>query len=125
MPISGDYPCCNGSLWLTFDEENLVTPAFQKENCPHCNAVVWHVLSHWEPCSYTEENFLEKYDVDEEKKQVTKKVTDAEKSFNELPEELKDLFRRKRQEAIEIAAKEMEDFIFSGRSEYKVDKNSV
>jgi hypothetical protein len=49
------------------------TPAYLPEDCPHCGAKVWHVVSRWEPVSYTEADFLERYEVDFEARIVTRK----------------------------------------------------
>lgn len=66
--IIGEYPCCDGDLWIYLPDIQL--PVFEKEICPHCGKAVWHYLSRVEPISYTEEQFNEKYEVDEETKNI-------------------------------------------------------
>jgi hypothetical protein len=61
--IFGDYPCCGGALAIAVPD---LTPVMRKENCPHCGAVVWHKLSRLDPQSWTEDDFLVEYEVDEE-----------------------------------------------------------
>ena len=68
--ISGDYPCCGGLYEHAMPEQ---TPVFLREECPHCDAIVWHLLSRVEPESWTETEFLRLYTVDKLTKQVTKK----------------------------------------------------
>lgn len=72
--IFGSYPCCGGSLSLSMPER---TPVYVPEDCPHCGAKVWHVLSRIEPVTYTEKDFLERYEVDTENKQVVKRHRDG------------------------------------------------
>lgn len=72
--IFGDYPCCGGALCLTVPDK---TPVFEREECPHCGAVVWHFLSRLDPVSYTEKEFLAQYDVDAATKKITKKARAA------------------------------------------------
>lgn len=68
--IIGQYPCCNADFTLAVPKK---TPAYLPEDCPHCGVKVWHVVSRVDPISYTEEEFLKLYDVDYEKKIVTRK----------------------------------------------------
>jgi len=70
MAIIGSYPCCDGNLWIVEPEK---TPAYLPEDCPHCGARVWHVLSKAFPKSYLEADFLNEYEVNEESKTVTAK----------------------------------------------------
>ncbi len=66
--IMGEYPCCNGDLCLSMPER---TPTAAPEACPHCGARVWHVFSRLEPVSYTEADFLTRYQINEETKAIT------------------------------------------------------
>ena len=70
----GEYPCCNGALWIPMPDK---TPAWAREQCPHCGATVWHKLSRVDPTSWTEEDFLAEFDVDEEAMLVTPKKEKA------------------------------------------------
>lgn len=65
--IFGSYPCCNGALCLAMPDK---TPAYLPEDCPHCGAKVWHLLSRVAPMSYTEADFLAEFDVDEAAKTI-------------------------------------------------------
>jgi hypothetical protein len=79
--IFGDYPCCDGALAIAMPDK---TPAFMRENCPHCGALVWHRLSRVESVSWTESDFLAEHDVDESTRKITPKPgTDAE-AFDRL-----------------------------------------
>lgn len=61
--ILGSYPCCDGALSLALPKGDL--PKYGKEACPHCGATVWHRFARLDPESFTEEQFLERYRVDE------------------------------------------------------------
>lgn len=67
--ILGSYPCCDGALAIALPEQ-METPKYMKENCPHCGVVVWHRLERLDPMSWNEEGFLLEHEVDEEKKQI-------------------------------------------------------
>ena len=66
--IMGMYPCCEGVLVLEYTNHG-----FMKEECPHCGVTVWHEMSNFVPCSWTEEQFLKQYNVCEEPYKITKK----------------------------------------------------
>ena len=48
-------------------------PKFQKLTCEACGRVVWLYHSRIEPVAYTEEGFLEEYEVDEKTKILKKR----------------------------------------------------
>lgn len=56
--ILGNYPCCDGHLAIPMAE---TTPAFEREECPHCGEVVWHLHSRLAPKSYTDRQFKDEY----------------------------------------------------------------
>lgn len=63
----GSYPCCGGSLALAMPTEApgyAALPAYSREECPHCGAIVWHRFSRWDPMSWTELDFLAEHTVD-------------------------------------------------------------
>ena len=66
--IIGSYPCCNETLVLEYEG-----PGFCKEECPHCNTTVWHKMSNLDPCSYTEEQFLTLFEIDETTRTIKEK----------------------------------------------------
>lgn len=68
--IFGVYPCCEGGLCLSLPES---APKMAKEDCPHCGARVWHLLSRLDPQSWTEADFLAEYEVDEETRSIKKR----------------------------------------------------
>jgi len=68
--VIGEYPCCGGDLMLAVPGQ---APAYCKETCPHCGAVVWHRLSRLDPKSYTEADFLNRFTVDDATNQVRSK----------------------------------------------------
>ena len=70
--IFGSYPCCDEPLTLSIPP-NAKLPAFYSEKCPGCGTVVWHKLSRWDPTSWTEEDFLKEFTVDDETKEVIPK----------------------------------------------------
>lgn len=84
--ILGSYPCCDGDLAFALPEGDL--PKYGKEACPHCGATVWHRFSRLDPESFTEEQFLERYRVDEGAGTVTDL---AQERHDALPEGLKAL----------------------------------
>ena len=65
----GEYPCCGEPLMIGVPE---TTPAFAKENCPNCGAVVWHKFSRVDPESWIEKAFLAAFKVDDETKTITR-----------------------------------------------------
>jgi len=65
--IFGSYPCCDADLAIPVPEK---TPAYFRELCPSCGVAVWHRLSRFDPESWTEEDFLKEYRIDEETKNV-------------------------------------------------------
>ncbi len=69
--ILGSYPCCGAALSIGLPDGRL--PQMMKEECPECGEIVWHKLARLDPQSWTEEDFLKEYDVDEETKATTKK----------------------------------------------------
>lgn len=72
--IFGEYPCCGGALTLGLPKGKHKLPAYAKEECPHCGAIVWHKFSRWDPMSWTEEDFLAEFDIDEKTGMVTPKA---------------------------------------------------
>ncbi|HRE44831.1 MAG TPA: hypothetical protein PKY87_12805 [Terricaulis sp.] len=70
--IIGEYPCCDGHLFIPLPD-GISLPAYEREKCPHCGAVVWHKHSRIDPESWTEAAFLAEHNVDEETKQITRK----------------------------------------------------
>lgn len=47
---------------------------FQQLMCEKCGRVIWIYHSRIEPVAYTEESFVEKYDLDEETKSIKDKI---------------------------------------------------
>lgn len=74
MSIWGDYPCCGGDLCLSLPDN---APGFAPEDCPHCGARVWHWFSRLNPESWTEADFLERYEVDPAERTVKRKGADG------------------------------------------------
>ena len=78
MPISGSYPCCDGPLflWLTDgDDGPEITDKWYKHECEHCGTWVWTRLGHFAQ-SYTEENFVKEFEIDEVTKTIKKRGED-------------------------------------------------
>ena len=65
--IIGSYPCCGGPFEHALPEK---TPAYFKQLCPHCGAVVWHRLSKADPESWTEADFLASHKIDEASREI-------------------------------------------------------
>jgi predicted RNA-binding Zn-ribbon protein involved in translation (DUF1610 family) len=59
------------------------TPKYLPENCPHCGVKVWHVLSRVTPESFTEDEFLQRYEVDEASHAVRDKYAEVEARIHE------------------------------------------
>jgi hypothetical protein len=59
-------------------------PAYRRENCPHCDAVVWHRLSRVEPMSWTELDFLAEHEVDLGRRIIKAKPDTAAERFDKL-----------------------------------------
>lgn len=83
----GSYPCCDGPLLTEMPTEApgyAALPAYRREDCPHCGAVIWHRLSRLEPMSWTELDFLAEHQIDLGRRIIKPKPgTDAEK-FDKL-----------------------------------------
>ena len=75
MPVIGECPYdnCDESLWIAFDEENLELPMFYRDDCEECKREIWTKLSRVSPESYTQEDFYEKFEINEETKLITLK----------------------------------------------------
>ncbi len=71
MPIIGEYPCCNGDLWLG-EPDNM--PKWLPEACPHCGEKVWHLFRWDDSQTYLEAEFLQEYEVNEAEKRITKRL---------------------------------------------------
>lgn len=52
-------------------------PMFERLVCEKCGRVIWLYHSRLEPVAYTEEGFLEKYDLDEETKSIKGKSSQS------------------------------------------------
>lgn len=70
--IFGEYPCCDGDLVLSIPDVNL--PKIDRQTCPHCAAVVWHIYSRVIPQTFTDAVFRQHYDIDESAMTITKKI---------------------------------------------------
>ena len=57
------YDDCNGSMFNPIAE---IVPSFQKLECKRCNRAVWLFHSRIMPVAYTEAEFHEEFEVDEE-----------------------------------------------------------
>ncbi len=64
------YPDCNAPLFLPIAGN---CPQWEKHKCETCKRVIWTYHSRIDPVSYAEDDFLEKYDVNETIKQITAK----------------------------------------------------
>jgi hypothetical protein len=51
---------------------------FSQEKCPDCNRVVWIEHTRIGPSAYTDEGFREAFDVDDEKKTIKRRESEAE-----------------------------------------------
>lgn len=111
--ILGSYPCCEGPLALDVPD---MTPAFSKERCPHCGAVVWHKFSRVDPCSWTEADFLSEYVVDD----ATHQIEPRHKLPGPRPE-MKALLDAVRKDATEMAVTAWVDGILYGESDTSHD----
>lgn len=68
--IFGEYPCCSGDLNIAMPD---TTPAYAREECPHCGTAVWHKFSRIQSTTWIESDFLELYTVDSETRKITEK----------------------------------------------------
>ena len=67
--IFGAYPCCGAGLQMEMPDE----PAMMPEDCPHCGASVWHLLSRVSPQSWTAAEFDRLFTVDHETKTIERR----------------------------------------------------
>lgn len=66
--IIGGCPYCNSSMrWVGVPDS---APIWMKDTCEDCEKVVWRWLTRINPQAWKEEDFLEIYAVDEEKKNI-------------------------------------------------------
>jgi hypothetical protein len=70
--IIGPCPYCDAPSMIPIAPK---TPAFSKEECDNCGKEFWLLHSKWNPEKFTLEEFAEKYDVNEETRQITRKDT--------------------------------------------------
>lgn len=71
MPIMGTYPCCGAVLMLELPDAQL--PRFAPHNCDECGAKVWTWVTRLNPRSWTDEDFKERFEVDEENRTIEAK----------------------------------------------------
>ena len=69
----GEYPCCDGPLMIALPDGEL--PKVAHDICEHCGAKVWHHFSRVDPKSWTDEDFLKEFEVDEEARSIKKRAT--------------------------------------------------
>lgn len=65
------YEGCTEGLMLNIP--NIPLPAFVPHDCEGCGREMWTKLSRVDPKSYTQENFLKEYSINEKTKQITKR----------------------------------------------------
>lgn len=65
--IIGEYPCCDEPLMIELPDQ---VPSYARDICPACGTAVWHKFSRLDPQSWTEDSFLEEFEVNEETKQI-------------------------------------------------------
>lgn len=70
--IFGEYPCCDEPLSLSIPL-GAKLPAYVRDECPKCGTACWHMLSRWNPTSWTEADFLVEHEVTENPRTVRKK----------------------------------------------------
>lgn len=103
--IFGNYPCCDGELTLSMPDQ---TPTFAKENCPHCGELVWHKFSRIEPQSFTEAQFLDEYEVDDESMSITRKCS------KHISPDLREFMNRAADAAAKGIVADFEDRVING-----------
>lgn len=74
------YKDCDNILMTAFSHLNVECPKFVKVDCDKCLREHWLLVSRVNPDRFTLEEFDKKYEVDEETKSVSERVT--------FPEEL-------------------------------------
>lgn len=104
--IIGEYPCCNGDLWIPMPDK---TPSYFPEDCPHCGAKVWHECSRMQSRTYTEKDFLERFTVDEATRSITLKQPEEP-----LNPELQALMDKAMQRAIDRTTEHMANILLYG-----------
>jgi len=72
--IIGECPYCDAVMWNQCAD---VTPAFEKVVCSECRETVWLYHSKLDPIAYTEEDFFDKFLVDEDTKIIKEKPVEA------------------------------------------------
>lgn len=70
MSVIGECPHedCGQTVWRILPDGPL--PAFSHEECPECGKPVWMLYSRIDPVCFTEEQFAERYLVDEATKSI-------------------------------------------------------
>lgn len=70
--IFGDCPYddCNEPMCNSMGDRY----GFEKLNCEKCGRVIWLLHSRVDPVAYTDKGFRDKYEIDEETKQVKEKT---------------------------------------------------
>ena len=68
------YNDCNQQMMNSICDN---PPMFERLVCEQCGRVIWLYHSRLEAVAYTEEGFLEKYDLDETNRSIKNKVADT------------------------------------------------
>lgn len=66
------YSDCTEPLMVGVDESAQL-PAFYPHYCEGCGRKIWTKMTRVDPASWTEEDFLKDFNVDEETKHITEK----------------------------------------------------
>jgi hypothetical protein len=65
------YEGCDEPLMINIPD--IPMPAFFQHDCEGCGMTMWTKFSRVDPESYTEENFIKEYTIDEKTKQIRNK----------------------------------------------------
>lgn len=108
--IFGGCPYCDAAQCNPYAGH----PALQKIVCEDCGKTYWLKHSNWDPEAFTEEQFVERYEVDEETKSVIDKRARREAEARAANPELWAEIDAKMAEAAEAVSRKMTDLLLFG-----------
>ena len=108
--ITGGCPYCDATQMNPYAGH----PALQKIVCEECHQTYWLKHSNFDPEAFTQEQFAERYEVDETTKSVVDKRATREAESRKAHPEFWAVLDRKMDEAVKIAADKMVDELLFG-----------
>lgn len=111
--IYGDCPNCGTSVCNAFAGNGFL----QKIECEECHKIYWLRHSDFDPEAFTEDEFRERYEINEENHIVKDKALEREKAERAAHPEIWALYDKKIAEGSKILADQLVHNLLYGRHE--------